>query len=66
MLEQYPDVLEIKDMQKILHIGRQTAYSLLSNGQIPFRRIGRIYKIQKQAVIDFLSAENTCNQSCEK
>ena len=66
MLEEYPDVLEVKDLQRILHIGRQTAYSLLSTGQIPFRRIGRIYKIQKAEVINFLSDKSNCKHFCEK
>jgi len=54
MLENYPDVIEIKDLCLILHIGRKTAYHLLQSGAIPFRRIGRNYKIRKDAVIQYL------------
>lgn len=54
MLENYPDVLEVKDICSILRIGRKTAYQLLNSGKIPHRRIGRIYKICKDAVIDYL------------
>ena len=54
MLETYPDVLEIRDLCSILRIGRKTAYQLLSSGEIPYRRIGRNYKIRKDAVIHFL------------
>ncbi len=54
MLENYPDVLEVKDICSILRIGRKTAYQLLNSGKIPHRRIGRIYKIRKDAVIDYL------------
>ena len=54
MLENYPDVLEVKDICSILRIGRKTAYQLLNSGKIPYRRIGRINKIRKDAVIDYL------------
>lgn len=54
MLENYPDVLEIKDICSILRIGRKTAYQLLNSGAIPYRRIGRNYKIRKDAVIHYL------------
>lgn len=54
MLEKYPDVLEVKDICSILRIGRKTAYQLLNSDKIPCRRIGRNYKIRKDAVIDYL------------
>ena len=54
MLENYQDVLDIKDMCKVLRIGRKTAYKLLQNGQIPYRKIGRNYKIRKDALITYL------------
>lgn len=54
MLENFPDVLEVKDICSILRIGRKTAYQLLNSGKIPYRRIGRNYKIRKDAVIDYL------------
>lgn len=54
MLENYPDVLEVKDICSILRIGRKTAYQLLQSGSIPYRRIGRNYKIRKDAVIHYL------------
>ena len=41
MLESYQDVLDIKDMCKALRIGRKTAFRLLQDGQIPYRKIGR-------------------------
>ena len=53
MLENFPDVLEVKDICSILRIGRKTAYQLLNSGN-PYRRIGRNYKIRKDAVIDYL------------
>lgn len=54
MLENYPDVLEVKDICSILRIGRKTTYQLLQSGAIPSRRIGRNYKIRKDAIINYL------------
>lgn len=54
MLESYLDVLDVNDMCSILNIGRKTAYQLLNTGEIPCRRIGRIYRIRKDAVIEYL------------
>lgn len=55
MLETYKDVLDTKELCEILRIGRKTAYGILRSGEIPCRRIGRGYKIQKQAVIEYLT-----------
>lgn len=54
MLENYRDVLDTKDLCEILRIGRKTAYSLLTSGEIPCRRIGRKYRIRKDSVIEYL------------
>ncbi|MFD1335787.1 helix-turn-helix domain-containing protein [Oceanobacillus iheyensis] len=55
-LDQYPDVLEPKDIQKILGIGQRQTYELLNQEEPPFHfvRIGRRIKIPKQNFIDWL------------
>lgn len=58
MLENYQDVLEIKDICTVLRIGRKTAYKLLQSGQIPYRKVGRNYKIRKDALIAYLEGSN--------
>ena len=54
MLETYNEVIDINDLCEILHIGRKSAYQLLKHGEIPYKRIGRIYRIRKDAVIEYL------------
>lgn len=34
MLEQYPDILTVKDLQDILSIGRSKAYAILHGGEL--------------------------------
>ena len=50
MLENYSDVLEIKELCEILRIDRKTAYHILHNGEL----FGRHYKIPKESVIRYL------------
>ena len=55
MLEQYDPLLTITDLREILNIGRNAAYDLLNRGDIPAFRIGRNWKIPKEAVIFYLN-----------
>lgn len=54
MLEPYNDILDVKDLCEILRIGRKKAYQLLRSGVIPYRKIGRNYKIPKELVIKYI------------
>lgn len=54
MLESYGDVLETKDICRILKIGKRNAYQILQSGELPSRRIGRIYKVSKVDLLDYL------------
>ncbi|MCL2400436.1 MAG: helix-turn-helix domain-containing protein [Defluviitaleaceae bacterium] len=50
----FPDVLSIDDVQKALRIGRSMAYKLVNNGEIRHLRIGRLIKIPKQYLVDYI------------
>lgn len=54
MLSSYPDVLEIKDIVKILKISKPLAYRLIKSGRIKSCKVGREYKIAKCYFFDFL------------
>lgn len=54
MLNDYRDVLTVKDVCEILRIGRKTAYDLLKSGKLAYRKIGRRYKIPKDGLIRYL------------
>lgn len=58
MLDQYNDVLTVRDLQEILGIGRNMVYRMLQSGQIAGIRIGqKKWRIPKTAVLDFLKNE---------
>ena len=53
-LKSAPDVLTVAQVADILCISKRASYKLLADGSIRHRKIGRIYRIPKQAVIDYL------------
>lgn len=56
MFEDYPDVVEVKDLCRMLGgISRKMAYQLLTEQKIRSVRIGRSYKIPKVCVIEYLT-----------
>ncbi len=54
MFPDYPDIVNVAQLQTMLGISRHHAYSLIRNGSIPGIRIGNAYKVPKANVIDFV------------
>lgn len=50
LLEQCSDVLTVGELCEVLNIGYNVAYDLLNQNIIPAFRIGRRWKIPKEAV----------------
>ena len=62
MFRKYPDALTPRQVQEMLGVGYRMTYGLLRSGRIQNVRMGRLYRIPKTAVIDYLCAnENTEN-----
>jgi len=55
-LNDYGDVLTVKDVQKILGIGRNAVYTMLKNGTLKSKRIGIKYIIPKRSVRTYLNS----------
>ena len=49
-----PDVLTVDEVAKILKVSKKSIYSLLQGNQIRCRKIGRIYRIPKTAIEEYL------------
>lgn len=47
-------MLTVKDLQELLNIGRDKAYSLMHSKSFPSMRLGRKYYVQEQALQEWL------------
>lgn len=54
MLNEYRDVLTVKELAEALGIGVTSAYRLVNDGVIGCRRVGRKILIPKICVADYL------------
>lgn len=52
--EVYESLITPEELSEILAVGKNTAYRLLNEGKISAFRIGRIWKIPRKAVWDYI------------
>ncbi|MDM5373607.1 helix-turn-helix domain-containing protein [Bacillus bombysepticus] len=56
----YPEILDVSDIQKILGIGRKQAYDLVHSNKFHVLQIGRRIKVSKKTLIKWIEGENQC------
>lgn len=54
ILKEYPDVLSVQEVAKILRIGKNKAYGLVNNGIISSIKMGGKIIVPKLSLIQFL------------
>ena len=54
-VEELPLMLDVKEVAKILGIGKNLAYSLVNSGEIKGLRIGAKIRVPKQNLVDYIS-----------
>lgn len=54
MLDSYEDILSVEAVCELLGIGRNNMYKLLASGQLKAFRNGRVWRIPKKAVEEFI------------
>ncbi|MBQ3256640.1 MAG: helix-turn-helix domain-containing protein [Oscillospiraceae bacterium] len=47
-------IINVEEMMELLQVGKSTAYHLLASGEIKAFRIGRKWKIEKEAIYDYI------------
>lgn len=57
MLDGCEEILEIEDVCQILKMSRNCVYGILKSGELKGYQQGRIWKIPKQAVVEFVKAK---------
>ncbi len=58
MLEQYQDIMTIFDVAEALCIGKNRVYELLGRNELKGFRIGRIWKIPKEALKEYILSQS--------
>lgn len=58
MLNQYPDIMSVWDVSEVLCIGKNRVYELLEKEAIKGFRIGRVWKIPRDALQDYILTQS--------
>ncbi|MEX6493382.1 helix-turn-helix domain-containing protein [Fusobacterium animalis] len=58
MFNMYPDVLTVKEVREILRIGMNNIYQMLKSGELKSIKIGRVYKIKKEDVVEYIKGKS--------
>ena len=59
MLNNTKDILTIKDLQKLLNIGRNTALRLVQDGEIEGFKVGRQWRLTRESVVRYIRRYHT-------
>lgn len=54
MLEMFPDIMDPNDVCEALRIGKNALYELLSTGRLKAYRNGRVWRVPKRAVVEYI------------
>jgi excisionase family DNA binding protein len=54
MLEVYSDILSVEEVCEALRIGANQAYDLLNSGKVKGYKQGRVWRIPKQALVEYI------------
>ena len=54
MLEEYPDILTVEEACEALRVGNNALYALLGSGELKGYRNGRVWRIPKLAVQEYI------------
>ncbi len=55
---EYPDVLNVSDIQELLGIGRKQAYELVHSEQFHVIKVGKRIKVSKNILINWIEGGN--------
>lgn len=55
MFEQCPDILTVEEACEALRMGYNAVYDLLNEGKLKAYKNGRVWRITKQALIQYVS-----------
>ena len=53
-IKDYPDILDVSQMARLLSVSKKTAYKFLAEERVAYIRVGHQYRIPKMNVIRYL------------
>jgi len=59
VFKEYPDVLDVKQVSKLLGVSTKTVYRLLREGTIESLKIGREFRVPKVNIMRYVKVFNT-------
>ena len=65
MFREYPDVMSLKEVCKILGVSTKTGYKLIAEGQLHAIKVGRSYRIPKVYLFTYLCRDYQPSQEEE-
>lgn len=54
MFDSYSEILSVEEVCEALRIGANQAYALLSSGKLKGYKQGRVWKIPRQALVEYI------------
>jgi excisionase family DNA binding protein len=57
-LESLPEILTAREVAKLLRVSPMTVYRLIGEGEISSIRVGRSFRIHRDAFVAFINAQN--------
>ena len=54
MLNNTKDILTLKELQELLHIGKNTALRLVQSGEIEAFKIGKQWRVTKESIQKYI------------
>ena len=57
MLNNTKDILTLKELQELLHIGKNTALRLVQSGEIEASKVGKQWRIVREDIIRYLKRQ---------
>lgn len=61
MLNEYPEILTTEEACEVLRVGYNTLYDLLQSGKLKAYRNGRLWRIPKKSIIEYVIEQSKLN-----
>ncbi len=65
-LDNLPDVMTVEEVAKFLRVNKKTVYDAAKRGDIPAKKIGRVYRFSRMAVLQSLQGQGRVSRSSRR